>query len=54
MQVFYKKLCASSQSNAPYLQALSAITKAAQTQIQTATSEFSWQSWTETENHGQA
>ena len=54
MQAFYKKLCAASQGKGAYLQALKAITKATQTQIHTVASEFSWQSWSETEKHVQA
>jgi hypothetical protein len=54
MQAFYKKLCGSSRSKVPYLQALSAVTKATQTQIQTVASGFSWQSWIEAEKYVQA
>lgn len=54
MQAFYKKLCASSQSKVPYLQALRDVTKATQTQIHAIASEFSWQSWREDEKSVQA
>ena len=54
MQAFYKKPYGSSRSKVPYLQALSAITKATQAQIQTGASEYSWQSWTKAEKYVQA